>query len=422
MKVNKFLMLGIAGLAFAACSNEEMPTSGNDLGEVGAVAITIAKPQTRAMATSGTNPVEVVPQVGTEVEIILTASNGEQRITLTPEQWEAGQKVVFWNVETPQNVSVSMNGGVANYDAINIATGTPNLQVDPVAIPVYGFTDDFTPTDRNENPGSDGMVDSNHQAGNGSTDMLYQIYTATVNLEIPVARLEVSGIKHVDTGEEGCIFETLTIDGVYMDWVKPTNGGVRTDYQFVAGGTGTGDEAILKLAIPVNSQEDPSNSGFLPTDTKNDFMDLTAVWPSQPEGYNYEEPNPTYAYAFNFYGATDQEIDEANKVEDDLETSDVNEHIQALQNLNPKFKIYFATATGSGDAVTQPRYAMITRYKDTAGNDKVLQNGTIYRIVKAELADKNIIGDEGGNTMLGVEVTVVEATWTVETIDAEWAE
>ncbi len=38
------------------------------------------------------------------------------------------------------------------------------------------------------------------------------------------------------------------------------------------------------------------------------------------------------------------------------------------------------------------------------------------------MKDSNIIGDETGNTLIGVEVTVVEAKWDVKTIEADWAE
>lgn len=65
---------------------------------------------------------------------------------------------------------------------------------------------------------------------------------------------------------------------------------------------------------------------------------------------------------------------------------------------------------------------MITNYKDTEGNSIILKNGTIYRITEAVLKDSNIIGDETGNTLIGVEVTVVEAKWDVQTIKADWAE
>lgn len=387
MKLNKFFMLGMAGLAFAACSNEEEIANGNPTFEgTGAVSIKIASPvltKDVADATEGTS-VEVVPAENTNVVITLTDGSTPTSISLTKAQWEAGQVVTFWNVTEPKEVTVSMNGGLASYSTVNIATGTPNMQVSPDVIPVYGSTTTFTPTDRNESP----TIGDDHEKGanEGDQNKKYQIYTATVQLEIPVARLEVSGIKHVDLGE-GCIFKSLTIDGVYMDNIMPTEGATRADYQFLATGTGTGAEAILKEVISA----------------PNNFLAESAEWPVQTED------EATQAYAFNFYGPTAEEIAAAT------------EEAQK-QALNPKFKIYFASAEGSSDPVTEPRYAMITNYKDADGNSIVLQNGHIYRIVEAELADKNIIGDEGGNTLYGVEVTVTEATWTVETIDADWAE
>lgn len=68
---------------------------------------------------------------------------------------------------------------------------------------------------------------------------------------------------------------------------------------------------------------------------------------------------------------------------------------------------------------------MITKYKETAENGgseiTKFEPGHIYRITGAQLSDQNIVGDESGNTLYGVEVTVEEATWTVETITADWA-
>ena len=176
----------------------------------------------------------------------------------------------------------------------------------------------------------------------------------------------------------------MTIDGVYLDNIKPKDGEQRNDYQFSTN-TGTGDEAILKDEI----QNSPS------------FLD-GSVWP-QAIG------SVAQAYAFNFYGPSEAEINAAG---DD----------EAKQALNPKFKIYFknATAAAGKDPVLAPRYAMITNYKDTDGNSIILENGHIYRIVEATLTDKNIIGDEGGNTLAAVEVTVIEASWKVQTIEADW--
>lgn len=389
-------MLGLAGLAFAACNNDE--EMGNQpLEGVGAVSIKIEAPAMTKAVVPGTvenEGVKVVPKDGSLVIIKLSASSGEQKIQLDPTQWKNGSIVTFWNVENPTGVTVEMNGGVASYDDVDITT----LQVMPVDIPVYGSTTTFTPTNRNESP----IIGDDHQAGakSGDETKKYQIYTAQVQLEIPVARLEVSGIKHVKhagTDEDKCKFASLTIDGVYMDNIKPTGADNREDYQFVEGGLGTGDKAILFEPISAPN---------------NDFMAADAVWPTT----NGE------VYAFNFYAPTDEEIATANAVVDDEETVDIDEALNAKQALNPKFKIYFAKATGASNPVTEPRYAMITNYKDTDGNSIILKRGTIYRITDAILYDKNIVGDEGGNTLYGVEVTVKEAEWTVETIYADWAE
>lgn len=395
MKISKSLFLAFAGLGLFACSNEEF-NENQPLEGVGAVSIKIEAPtMTRSSLGTSGESVKVVPQADTKVIVKLSASSGAQTIELTPEQWSKGSVVTFWNVENPTGVTVEMNGGVASYDAVNIST----LQTMPAAIPVYGSTTTFTATDRNESPN----LKDDHQTGanTGDDTKKYQIFTAEVQLEIPVARLEVSGIKHVEhkgaDEKDECMFATLTIDGVYMDNIKPTGAGSRTDYQFVSGGNGTGGEAILKEAISAPD---------------NDFMAASAVWPKEPEN----------AYAFNFYAPTKEEIDAAEKVVDDEETEDIDEALAAKQALNPKFKIYFAKATGAADPVTQPRYAMITNYKDEAGNSIILKKGTVYRIIDATLLDKNIIGDEGGNTLYGVEVTVKEAQWTVETIKADWAE
>ena len=394
--MNKFFMLGLAGLAFAACSNEE-EMSNQPLEGLGAVSIKIEAPAlTKAVAGTPMDKetVTVVPKENSTVKIVLSASSGNQTIELNPTQWAAGSVVTFWNVENPTGVTVEMNGGVANYDGVKIET----LQAMPADIPVYGSTADFTPTNRNESP----VIGNDHQTGatSGDEKKKYQIYTATVKLEIPVARLEVSGIKHVEhagTDDDKCMFADLTIDGVYMDNIKPTGASERKDYQFIENGSGTGEKAILFEAISAPD---------------NNFMADGAVWPATPGN----------VYAFNFYAPSEEEIATAEAVVDNVETVDIDEALNAKQALNPKFKIYFANAEGAVDPVTQPRYAMITNYKDSEGNSIILKRGTIYRITEATLFDKNIIGDEGGNTLYGVEVTVEEATWTVETIYADWAE
>lgn len=377
-------MLGLAGLAFAACNNEEELS--NQLPEgTGAVTINIVSPAMTRSVETGTTDNSVT--VTGPVTITLEATTGGGSITLTEQQLASQNSVTFWNVESPTKVTVTMNGGKNSY-----TSDAPTVfeDVAPASIPAYGETSSFTLTSVTASPGDKGG--SGYETGADAEDVssVYQLYTATVNLAIPVARLEVSGIKHITTDShaaDDCAYETLNIAGVYLDNVYATGTGVTyadgafpcasgapTDYSY-DGINGTGIEAIWKDAA-----------------VTTDFLSVDAVWPE----------TVGQAYSYYFFGAN------------------------GAGNL-PKFKIYFdvSVAKDTDHPLPAPRYAMITKYKETAENGggeiTKFEPGHIYRITSAQLTDENIIGDEGGNTLYGVEVTVEEATWTVKTIDAEWA-
>lgn len=190
------------------------------------------------------------------------------------------------------------------------------------------------------------------------------------------------------------MYRTLTIDGVYMDNIMSVENGDRNDYKFPDDISIQGPDGAI-LFDRINGPD-------------NYFR----------EGTTYPV-DKAYAYAYNFYGASQEEIAEVAAITDSEEKRKAK-----MQEYNPQFKIYFANAEGQdGVVVTSPRYAMITAYLDNETKEPILlQKGVIYRITSARLEDKHIIGDEGGNTLYGVEVTVVEASWDVKTIDAEWAE
>ena len=385
--MNKFFMLGLAGLAFAACNNEEELS--NQLSEgTGAVTINIVSPAMTRSVETGTTDNSVT--VTGPVTITLAATTGGGSITLTEQQLASQNSVTFWNVESPTKVTVTMNDGKNSY-----TSDAPTVfeDVAPASIPAYGETSSFTLTSGTASPGDKGGSDYETGANADGSDnsKVYQLYTAEVQLAIPVARLEVSGIQHVITGthevgeDKDCAYKTLTIAGVYLDNVYPTGAGVTyangafscasgtpTDYSY-DGTHGTGIEAIWKDAVT----------------TTTDFLTADAVWPE----------TPGKAYSYYFFGA-----DGADKL--------------------PKFKIYFDTsaAQDADSPLPAPRYAMINSYKTSDGTPITkFEPGHIYRITSAQLTDENIIGDEGGNTMYGVTVTVKEATWTVETIKADWA-
>ena len=385
MKFSKSLLWAFAGLGLFACSNEEVVDNTQLPDGVGAVTINIVSPSMSRAIVDGTT-VTTVPVTG-NVTIKLEATTGSGSIDLSTEELAEQSSVTFWNVKEPKKITVSMNGGKASYvgEAPTIFTSAP------AGVPAYGEVGetDITLSSTTASPGDKGGADYETGANSGDENKTYQLYTASVKLAIPVARLEVSGIQHItDTHATGdCAYKTLKIAGVYLDNVYATGAGVTyasgafpcatgapTDYSY-DGTHGTGTAAILKDAATVT-----------------DFLTANQTWP-EADGK---------AYAYYFYGA-----DGADKL--------------------PKFKIYFSESE-SQDATSPlpaPRYAMITSYKQTSENGggqiTKFEPGHIYRITSAKLTDENIIGDEGGNTLYGVEVTVEEAEWKVETIDAEWA-
>lgn len=385
MKFSKSLLWAFAGLGLFACSNEEVVDNTQLPDGVGAVTINIVSPSMSRAIVDGTT-VTTVPVTG-NVTIKLEATTGSGSIDLSTEELAEQSSVTFWNVKEPKKITVSMNGGKASYvgEAPTIFTSAP------AGVPAYGEVGQnaITLSSTTSSPGKEGGANYETGANSGDENKTYQLYTASVKLAIPVARLEVSGIQHItDTHAAGdCAYKTLKIAGVYLDNVYAEGTGVTyangafpcasdtpTDYSY-DGTHGTGTAAILKDAATVT-----------------DFLTANQTWP-ETDGK---------AYAYYFYGA-----DGADKL--------------------PKFKIYFSESE-SQDATSPlpaPRYAMITSYKQTSENGggqiTKFEPGHIYRITSAKLTDENIIGDEGGNTLYGVEVTVEEAEWKVETIDADWA-
>lgn len=381
MKLTKSLFLAFAGLGLFACSNEEIAENNQFPEGNGVVSVKIVTPETltKAMpkeapdATTTTGSVKVVG----DITIELDADEGGATYTLKKEDIAGGATTVkFWNVKNPTKVRVYMNGAPddGDYSAVSIL----DLQSAPANIAAYG---EVVPslTSATESPAADNSTVKNE--GNEAEDAgkKYQMYTANVTMEIPVARLEVSGIAHKKptASDETCEYGTLTIDGIYLDNVKATGAGTLGDYKFTGDQAGSGADAIL--AYPILSTPEGNNN----------FMNFDKVWPESGK-----------AYAFNFYPGESV-------------------------TQNPVLKIYFAQATGvDADHVkSSPRYAMITKYVASGTEEALtLQAGKVYCITNAILDDKNIIGDEGGNTYYGVTVEVTEATWTVETIDGVWVE
>ena len=356
MKMNKFFMLGLAGLAFAACNNEE--NAGNNLAGNGIVEVKIVSPTTKSLggATTEEDGVDkiVVSPTDEKVYVKLTATQiGTGSETTQTLEVAVGETATFYDVKGPQKVEAWINDGEQK------AQGTVSIEtlqeIEPEDFPAYGSTQTIT-------------LSGEMSTNDGKN---YEMYEATVNLELPVARLEVSGIKHEHTlpgDAASCKYATLTIDGIYLDKISLKDGEPVQDFYLGTASPAPADEPVLY---------DEIDGSFL----------NGSVWPAVQE--------PAQCYNYYFYPNASQ---------------------------MPILKIYFATATASDVAnpVSAPRYAIIKSYNGQT--NFAFEKGKIYRITDVTLSDKNIIGDEEGNTLYGVDVTVTEAKWDVETITAQWEE
>lgn len=398
MKLTKSLFLAFAGLGLFACSNEDVTDNGGaQFKGNGAVAVKIVSPDLLTRNAGGATDGVAGSSVAIEGNLVITLTGKtldeegnptvpyEQSITIDASKLKSASEesatiLKFWNIAVPEKLTASINGGVADYRSVDLSS--PSMQVAAANVPAYGETTSFTKKSDTEGQSpilgedNDTKKDGTEQgAGEGDATKVYEMYEASVTMAIPVARLEVSNIthvKHAGTDEDQCIYTELKADGAYLD-----------------GYTTQGSE-YKGASFPnsVGVAGDFSFDGIHGTGAISGLIDKF----EEAQSFKTEQTLPG-PFTYNFYA----------------------------NGTNPVFKLFFGTAKGTN--IIEPRYAMVTKYKDATTHEEVtFQNGHIYRIVGATLYDKNIIGDEGGNTLFGVEVTVEEATWTLHTIEADWAE
>lgn len=192
MKMNKFFMLGLAGLAFAACSNEEVIDAAHQNGATVTVRfVGDAITRTVETPTEGNNG-ETFPVVVKSGSITLTAQNvdgdGTQPIT---DALNGSSEYTFTGARAPQSIVVVVNGGTAQGMSLADVYDTG------LAEPLYGESSLF----------------EQDEQGN---------YSVEINLERRLARLQFSELSFKT---EGTSYSALTLDGIYLNGAVKTEGG-----------------------------------------------------------------------------------------------------------------------------------------------------------------------------------------------------
>lgn len=364
MKLTKSLfMLCAAGLSLCACNSDDIKDQlpeGN-----AAITIKVSLPNTRAEVTSSYNGEEGNDKVtvGGTIYVKLTTATESRLATIT-----SGNEVTFWGISEPQQVEAWVNGGKNVNDskpAINTFVSTSNLETDydmqaiATEVPAYKS---ITITDAHL------TKDSEYNEGKS-----YQMYRASVEMEIPVARIEFA-VNYDFTSSK---FTNLDFQGVYLDNVKatPTTSlGANCDYRHAEdvnsadyNTTATGSEAILK-----------------------DYKDLAI------EGNSGTLPDGSKVYAYNVYPGT-----------------------------LPQIKLFFNGAESTSEYVFPYLYAVVKSYKNSSDEQITeFEAGKIYRVTTLNLTEANLANKEDGtdgNVEYGIEVTVQEAKWDVVDVDGSWS-
>ena len=209
-------MLGLAGLAFAACSSDdEVSSAGLDGDAVVRVNIVTAG-STRAVDTpvAGEDLSEQAVVVN-KLTLTLTAEKGGKSITIDkPNEkgetvLEQAQGVMFEAVRNPSKLEVFINDGKAAPLTLEEVVETG------LAAPMYAVKTgaEFGQAVKEEYKGKKVMT-----------------YKVTLNPQHETALVEFSGIKHKDHQGKPCAFKSIRLDGIFMDNIQTAEGGSRATY------------------------------------------------------------------------------------------------------------------------------------------------------------------------------------------------
>ena len=340
MKISKYFMVAAASIMMFGCAKND--NNGLDNSEPVAFSVKIVKPEALTKATGNFTEADGEGNILVCNNVTIRLKNAAGGTIQAAENVIlddlADDTYTFWNVEKPASVEVSINGGVESYENLDAVDG------EPASMPAFGKTTSIT---------YEGLKAYDATlAGNdaGEAGMSYSNYVATVNVRIPVARLEMGGIKHV-VGEGGPLFNNLTFLSVEVRNAT------------VAGEYSVGNSVFEAVGENVQNLTDEVNE---------DFLTEGVVFPT------------TGCYVYNFFVSADKQ---------------------------PEVAFNFSTLNGEE---TVNLYAVVDHFVDGDGSEIAnFEAGKIYQIKKIEIEDSDLSTDPSGEDAISVTVTVEVKEWEI---------
>ena len=342
MKLNKFFMLGLAGLAFAACSNED--EVGNDLSQNSktiTVKIETGGYTTRASGNGAwTNGANNQSQITVNtVTLYLLDKDGAIVGTKTLEK-------KFSDTFHGVSGTVTKIAAVANCQPT--ASGTwANIVAETFDVADYQTAENA--------PVYAEAVDITYK--NTDTQDGYPMYEATLQLATKMSRIELSGNLQCTNLAEFA-YKTLTLEYVGIN---------RANTKFILDGTGSDPHSVTDN-LP----------GFPDTGTPTAFYDAAAAPAPVLSNKNTSVALGT-SYGYSVCGMPELLL---------------RFDSEPIDNVTEGYIIY------------DPAYLKITGFKTAGGNTVAMEPGKIYQITDLEFTEENITTLEKDKICITATVSV----------------
>jgi hypothetical protein len=200
MKLTKSLFLAFAGLGLFACSNEEIADNGGVQGEANVV----VRISTNSSRTASDLSESAALAVQGTAKVYLETALGRLERTITLNGTD--QTASFEGVRSPGHIWVSVNGYNTEAESLlpEISLVTANSTTNEgLKAPMFA---------------DGGNVSLNSSQWTYDDDS--KTYTGTLAPQHQIARLEFAGIKHAQSGDDACIFQSITFDGLFLNGIK----------------------------------------------------------------------------------------------------------------------------------------------------------------------------------------------------------